>query len=1203
MNYNLEFNSPVIGRIQPFEYSYATTNEYAFTYGRDILSDLSKFNAPIFVARKRRGIFTYDKIMQAKRDRYGFEIKNTILSSKQIRRGIFFDMFKDLLIYQEKDNASIFKNIYINDSINNTNIFKNINIKKEKLGFEISNKNLFCKNENMTSIFKNNIFCDDENITNIFKDYLLDYAPKKVEIIGLVSAKNKTFTLEVFNDYFLSKPINVANINKSIFGETPTNILNINKNVFTKFIDRILNVQEMLIAKKSINTLHAYNQYILSEPNNVLNVFNNYMASNNKNGIDVNLYKTFFVKSPIKHLSINNSFAAKEKNINKIFINKVLNAKRKDLILNINKQISAKNKYILTIDLYNKMYLLNNSFIKTTNVNEYYEIYKKYKDTTLQYDIPSLLRYKNNINVFKDDISLKFNSKIDIALNKYNIFLYERPSYNKIYLNKDIILSKIKRDFDINDIEYILFRIKNGFSINETEKNLIREKYELEVKDTTKSMFKDKNEFAILNNLTSILRERYGFSINNTETFLKEKKQGFVIDDFAESIYRNIYSMSINVTEVDLSKLKLPLGVVTHDNTIGFIISEKKLSIEKHNQSLYKIFKDVFTQDTTEFLEKDKHRTGILLTDLFMITEKKKTFLEYYHGIMLEKNAKDCFVNMLNEFVEKNTKNAIIDNNSIMLSKNYKDIFIRNNIHLSKNFKNVNINNKNIFLDKNKKEIWTLNNVCLDKSRKEFFIKSNIWINKQSHESNVFTQESIIKAPYEVYVENENVFIDKAKHYTNINDFLNIHKKEKYICNNKDIEISKEKRDAHIDNYTFITKEQYETNKYISQMTYMQKLMKDLEKPVEKTYNWVYVYQYEDPIDPNYDYYGLDELLLPEKDIDYSSFENAIFDKKNMRPKNPIKIIDDNTFIAKYPIKHPIPDYEDIGIVYIDVPSELMYTIFTKFYQIWYANIFKFGNMSMIESLKLMMEYMYSYIITNFSGTSYLEQALRVFRQIRWFGETSVMHNAQYKISYEYEDLKSNLQTGECMIENELQGFFVDNKLKVLSTELTSLNQEAYIKLYIPNKEETTISFSISLIGGNVEVYINNNLVDVIYSNHSIIIYDLPETDDKNEFMLKRSISNKIGQCYVGNIVVKNGTFKNLNIEYDPELKAGNMPLNDIVNKMVILANMYEDEQKAFEQFREGNLAVSELYKRLENYWELHHANKIKGKRLTIKET
>ena len=46
MNYNFEFNSPTIGKkIQAFEYSNAITNEYVFTYGRDIFSDLSKFNS------------------------------------------------------------------------------------------------------------------------------------------------------------------------------------------------------------------------------------------------------------------------------------------------------------------------------------------------------------------------------------------------------------------------------------------------------------------------------------------------------------------------------------------------------------------------------------------------------------------------------------------------------------------------------------------------------------------------------------------------------------------------------------------------------------------------------------------------------------------------------------------------------------------------------------------------------------------------------------------------------------------------------------------------------------------------------------------------------------------------------------------------------------------------------------------------------
>ena len=476
------------------------------------------------------------------------------------------------------------------------------------------------------------------------------------------------------------------------------------------------------------------------------------------------------------------------------------------------------------------------------------------------------------------------------------------------------------------------------------------------------------------------------------------------------------------------------------------------------------------------------------------------------------------------------------------------------------------------------------------------------WINKNSY--NIYNSKniSVVKDIYEVSLINDEVTIDKVEYDVTINKYVNTiaSTKESYI--NKDKIITKNNKNTNVNKYVFVPKEQYKTNPYVLEMSHMQKIIKELEKPVEKEYNWVYVYHYDDPINPNYEYYGLDELLLPEKDVDYSSFEDVIFDKENMIPKNPIKIIDDNTFIAKYPIKHPIPNWEEVGIAYIDVPSELMRALFMKFYQIWYANIFKFGNMTMTSSLTLMLEYMYSYIVTNYSGTVYLDSALRIFRLIRWFGETSVMHNAQYRITCEYEDLKSNLQTGVCMIKNELTGFYIDKKLSVLSTESTLIGYDAYIKLYAMNKVESQISFSVSFTGGNLEVYINDELVDIIYKNYAHVSYELPIAEIQNEIVLKRSGRNNIGYCYVGNIIITNGTYKSLNIDYDPDLKAGNMPLNDVVNKMVILANMYEDEKQMFDQFRRGNLAVSELYKRLENYWELHHANKIKGKRLTIKE-
>ena len=67
-------------------------------------------------------------------------------------------------------------------------------------------------------------------------------------------------------------------------------------------------------------------------------------------------------------------------------------------------------------------------------------------------------------------------------------------------------------------------------------------------------------------------------------------------------------------------------------------------------------------------------------------------------------------------------------------------------------------------------------------------------------------------------------------------------------------------------------------------------------------------------------------------------------------------------------------------------------------------------------------------------------------------------------------------------------------------------------------------------------------------------------------------------------------------------IKAGNKPLDEIAKKMIQYANLCDDPSGAYESIRKANLGVNETYKRMEEYWNLHHQNKEKGKRLTIKE-
>jgi hypothetical protein len=127
--------------------------------------------------------------------------------------------------------------------------------------------------------------------------------------------------------------------------------------------------------------------------------------------------------------------------------------------------------------------------------------------------------------------------------------------------------------------------------------------------------------------------------------------------------------------------------------------------------------------------------------------------------------------------------------------------------------------------------------------------------------------------------------------------------------------------------------------------------------------------------------------------------------------------------------------------------------------------------------------------------------------------------------------------------------------------------------------------------------------VDTVSKSALNLTYELPYTGDTSVVKIEKSASHNLnGHFYIGNIKVPNSTFKELSIEFDPTLKAGNKPLNEIARKMIAYANLYEDREEAYNVIRKGNLGVGEIYKHLTEYWELHHQDKIKGKRLTIKE-
>jgi hypothetical protein len=663
---------------------------------------------------------------------------------------------------------------------------------------------------------------------------------------------------------------------------------------------------------------------------------------------------------------------------------------------------------------------------------------------------------------------------------------------------------------------------------------------------------KDSHYITIFNQTLSFIKDRITVAVPDAEFIIKNH----IPTDYANTLFNNYAGMII------------PLSKVRHQSYIDSItlMAQKLAHASCVNQEV-----------TASMIPKNTH---IQHVDLFCDKQEHKVFIDY-------------------------------KNNQIAKAK------IHTSINKDVTFEKVPLYCRleaPIWADKISGKTWTDKVVTVQKSANKSFLEGILTTIKGTRD--LYAQDSLFvdKLDQMCYYDYGMTWADKQLE-ARIENQLAVERSQQEGMLDCISPFIKKHIDAFYDYGIFSSKAIKDTD-LSKQLHDVHKKTKDTGIHPDDFGNWAWVYETPDPFEGLG--FGIDELLLPENDTRYEDFEELIFDKQNLRPKNPVKVIDDHTFIAKLPIKHPLwKKYSDVGIDYdksgikldqfYGIETSIMHTVFLKFYRIWQSKIFEFGTMTMTQSVKLMLEYLYSWIMIYFPAEE-VEQALRVFRLIRWYGETSIIQNSQYVISFEYGALESKLNTGTCMIPNDLDvndTMYVDSQLGVIRNNPIYINQGvgASVTFFVNNKKNTTFTFSLSNTVGSVNIYINDVLVDTVSKSALNLTYELPYTGDTSVVKIEKSASHNLnGHFYIGNIKVPNSTFKELSIEFDPTLKAGNKPLNEIARKMIAYANLYEDREEAYNVIRKGNLGVGEIYKHLTEYWELHHQDKIKGKRLTIKE-
>ena len=1141
----------------------------------------------------------YDNLYAKK---YNTGKTNIIKNCTGLKPEIILNMYKDESIIKDSFYLNILDIIFGRTYDNCLNIYENP-ICSKPINILNANINLLCKPKDRIKL----------NIIETFNLYIPDNI---LNIISQIHAKRNCYGFNIYKQIsgnkieYIDNPFHVY-INEQIYAHVnrykylyTEHILSGTKD--TKYTYRPYDVSTCKYNKTSsmlyydISGINDSKQSFISQKYNVIknekplyefdvdtfsiierkysftsnNVFSISNAKDTMNtlgiwGIDSNrnIFKshTKWINIKEKYTKISNplTFVFK-KEIDSLITGKVFIHKKEKEIFHLNN---------IFINIYSKpMSILNNlpfyKIPKDMCIDTNSFIYKKHKDiadkdySVFINTIPDDIWIHQNIHIFNKQkpLDLIYGNE-HIYKKQYNLDVHNDDLFidrkdKDIFCLNNVYVYKIPKDFIISDISTFISKVQYDLYNIQQNTFALRKYYDLGLYNKYVSYDKDKKSIEIYKQAHSILKERISIDVIEINNLIKDRIS-------TEFIYK--IPNEFDYVIIPMSKVKHQIYIDSIDNMVYKI---------SHSCGGY-ISQDLFGS----IISKNVH----IDTGIFCDKSNHKAFIEYKNNIITKSKVYNLIHNDI--FVTKEYMHGFIKDYFYSIRKEDKEAWIKDVESINKSYHESLIHD-DIFGNMSLKYCEISDSLFIDKDNKICYYDYGIFTNKENYELAILQQKD---------------FATNKQRDINLLDLSYVDRITKYkIFYEQSIFSSKIIRDSEL----------YKEIESIYRLSY------DLTIRPEDFGNWAWVYETPDPLEEQY---GIDELLIPENDTRYEDFENIIFDKEKMKPRNPVKVIDNTTFIAKYPHKHPIPEYKDIAINYDDsavkyenyygIEVSIMRTVFLKYYRIWQSKIFEFGTMTMVQAVKKMLEYLYSWIMIYFPP-SQIEQALRVFKLIRWYAESAIIQNSQYIVSYEYDTLESKLTSGTCAIPNNLgpltnDTMIIDSSLGVIKNNpiYIGTNNDVSVEFYIDNHKNTSITFSLSNTVGSVNIYINDVLVDIISKSALNLTYQIPYTGDTNIVKIEKLASNNLNKYfYIGNIKVPELTFKDLSIEFDATVKMGNKPLNEIAKKMVQFANMYDDFNEAYYNVRRNNLGIQETYNKMIEYWNLHHQNKTKGKRLTIKE-
>lgn len=1134
----------------------------------------------------------------------------------------------NLIATDKKFYVDLLKSYFASYKTKNVSINNKITIRKYPFKYKINF---------IHDIFLKSHIDYDINLLDSHYNFKIDYYTLNIyEYFNLYNTNN--FILNLYEN---------TNIHKNPNSKLKT----ISENRLSYKKEHRLNVLEYLNTSKEGNYNIFYNDDINLLPGNKnieLFLGNDLLTSNNKR-----LYfkdnLLFKVKSKYLHTQRLEYSANKYNNFKlQILENVLLFSDAKNLYYDYRNILGSKDNNFLYTDndnIFLKKFN-NNAFVikdsmSSSHIKSLYSLYNKdftkkdknfidvnnylfvSKDLlfTYIYDVNNdINKYNNDLFVTDGLFTINFNKNVSILsnnlyVNKYNSNLFVSSN---LFINKNKILTYLEKHYALIDG---FDKIASYEELNKiVDFNLNSKKIFLpkNIQFTKSKMYIDKyNELSMLIKSCKFLKE-----ISKYIGFYKENKKLYFTQENINNIIK--YALNTNIlngnNDCIISVNKYGQNIF-ENHIIDFFTKEKYNAFTLSNITASKV--SFILDVNNDYILADILSKNVFFVDFFKngITKSKIITNYYNNDIFLTQkhrniNFKEDFMNLIKSFYKLNHFDSFVN-----LFIKHRNIFIYDQYNAYKSKYDISILNPILFIKKKLTDISFIKNtdwlskiipITLFEKLSELDITKHIYISLNYIDIFRKNQNMSLFNDMDKANQIKNVYMSNIDSFNRFNKNIDIYNKIENIKRRSDFTLS-------IFNSLHIARPFLSLNYIHPDFEELSKVIVEAEITSDPIVDWAWVYEEEEGFD---DPFKIDELLLPENDSRYEDFENLIFDKEKLKPRNFIKKIDDYTFIAKLPIKYPIKDenqenaYKDIAVEYLDVRTGIMRQVFIGYYKLWQDHIFDFAKMTMQQASKKILDYLYTWILMYFPLED-IPEALRTFRLVRWYLERSIIQNSEYIISYNPGDLESGMldssvsnipsdinPTNPYTGEPQNVTMYIDTTKHIIRNHEDFLNQEAHITFYIENKKETKISFYLHTITP-VNIILNGEVIDTIsLPTTGKMVYNIPYTEDFNSFTIQKTALNNINTSfYIGNITIYGiGISGDLDIKFNPKLQ-GNMLLDNVSQKIISYINLYEDNDELMKNLVNGNIHLDQLYNDLLTYWELHHQEKDKGKRLTIKRT